>query len=246
MSEQETGRYSYDFTAWALLAVDGLVPAAQARIRREIEAHYADSVAIHRAEGLSRDDAESRALLELGDIESAAKGFRKRYLTVEDESWLSEYEAAWRKASPKWKQPVVLWVVLPVVLLSWVGFGWWLIHLAGTYNWDLALGSIVAFLLATNIIFGVGMIARMVAYHPPGVDLRRKLLRATLVQSQIFICGITITPWVQAAAILHYPVLSLVVLNILLVAAITPFTRRYRLLRKLRYQQIPGDDGVTA
>jgi hypothetical protein len=73
-----------ELTAWVLLATYGLVAPARERIKREIEAHYAEAVDGHLAEGLSRNEAEAVSLLELGEIRDAAKAFRKRHLTEEE------------------------------------------------------------------------------------------------------------------------------------------------------------------
>jgi hypothetical protein len=77
-----------ELAAWLVLATFGLVAPARERIKREIEAHFADAVATHISKGLSQEAAEARALEELGEIRSAAKGFQKKHLTEDEEKWL--------------------------------------------------------------------------------------------------------------------------------------------------------------
>jgi hypothetical protein len=72
---------------WLEIATYDLVAPAKERIRTEIEAHYAEAVADHMAhEGVSKADAETAALAELGDAPAAAKKFRKQYLTESEVS----------------------------------------------------------------------------------------------------------------------------------------------------------------
>jgi hypothetical protein len=77
-----------ELTAWTLLATDGLAEEVQERIKREVEAHFCDAVENHLADGLPAKAAEEMALSELGDINTAARGFRKRYVTMEETRWL--------------------------------------------------------------------------------------------------------------------------------------------------------------
>lgn len=70
---------------WLTIATHGLVPASCERIKLEIRAHYAEIVAARIADGMNQPDAESAALLELGDPSVASKKFRKRHLTTIDQ-----------------------------------------------------------------------------------------------------------------------------------------------------------------
>jgi hypothetical protein len=85
-----------ELAAWLVLATFGLVPPARERIKREIEAHFADAVVAHVAEGLSQESAETMALEELGDIHSAAKAFQKKHITEEEEKWLHDLPEEYR------------------------------------------------------------------------------------------------------------------------------------------------------
>jgi hypothetical protein len=78
---------------WLKTATEKLSLPAKDRIKLEIGSHFADAVATHSAEGLSEDEAQSRALSELGDAKAAARRFRRSHLT-EDEA---------RSLESKWK-----------------------------------------------------------------------------------------------------------------------------------------------
>ena len=88
MKKTYSANAAQELAAWLVLATFGLVAPARERIKREIEAHFADAVATHVSEGLSQEAAEARALEELGDIHSAAKAFKKKHITEEEEKWL--------------------------------------------------------------------------------------------------------------------------------------------------------------
>jgi hypothetical protein len=70
-----------DLLEWLAIATKELAPPAKKRIVLEIEAHYAEAVAAHLAEGLCKSDAAREALAELGDAEEAAKRLRRQHLT---------------------------------------------------------------------------------------------------------------------------------------------------------------------
>jgi hypothetical protein len=82
MNEPET--YGEHILAdwWLGIATANLSAPAKQRIRLEIEAHYADGVESHLANGCSEDRAHAAALAELGDPIAAAKSFRRRHLTI--------------------------------------------------------------------------------------------------------------------------------------------------------------------
>jgi hypothetical protein len=66
---------------WLEIATKRLSDAAKERIAVEIEAHHAESINGHLANGLSRTEAQAAALAELGDARTARKHFRQRHLT---------------------------------------------------------------------------------------------------------------------------------------------------------------------
>jgi hypothetical protein len=67
---------------WLEAATRKIASPARERIRLEIEAHYAESVATHLTGGLSENDAQMAALAELGDVRHAARRFKRQYLTT--------------------------------------------------------------------------------------------------------------------------------------------------------------------
>jgi hypothetical protein len=77
------GRQSpQNLSEWLEIAPRDLVSSAQARIRAEIEAHYAEAVRAHMVQGLSEPDAQAQALADLGDARAAARRFRQEHLTT--------------------------------------------------------------------------------------------------------------------------------------------------------------------
>ncbi len=71
-------------STWLDLATRDLVPAAQARVRPEIEAHYAEAVQAHQVNGASGAEAQAAALADLGDAAAAARRFGRQHLTKDD------------------------------------------------------------------------------------------------------------------------------------------------------------------
>ena len=112
-----------ELTAWLVLATFGIVAPARDRIKREIEAHFADAVAAHVAKGLSQDEAETRALQELGDIHSAAKAFQKKHLTSQDVEWLHGLWKAERRRKYLLRVRFI-WCLLSSILLTTCLFLW--------------------------------------------------------------------------------------------------------------------------
>jgi hypothetical protein len=74
---------------WLEQAIGGLVPSAQARIRAEIEAHYAEAVQSHLAGGSVESAAQAAALIDLGDAKAAARRFGREHLTKNDAAILA-------------------------------------------------------------------------------------------------------------------------------------------------------------
>jgi hypothetical protein len=67
--------------AWLEIATKGIAAAGRERITREIEAHFAEAVEAHLAQGETEEAAKADALGELGDAKTARGRFRKRHLT---------------------------------------------------------------------------------------------------------------------------------------------------------------------
>lgn len=248
MSTDAPANPQYELTAWIVLATDGLVAPARERIKQEIEAHYADAVARHMTEGLPRATAEAQALDELGDINVAAKGFRKRYLTEKEEAWLQEMETGWRQTAPRRRRifPVIcittgLLLGLLAVLSTWIRphldaselrliYALWIFGV-------IYLGSFFILVLKSH---------HLVMHRPSGAELRRKLVALGLVQSRLM--GVWYLPglvFLSSQRFFFYPVAAGVGV-LLLVALTTPLDRRFRLMRKLRFSQVAGDTGVAA
>jgi len=78
--------------AWLALATGALVPSAQAPIRAEIEAHYAEALQTHLANGSAESAAHAAALADLGNAKSAARRFRRTYLTQKEAHRLAQYD----------------------------------------------------------------------------------------------------------------------------------------------------------
>ncbi len=83
MSRHDPERVTF-LWQWLDIATAKLSAPAKERIQLEIEAHVADSVQSHQAEGYSETDAQAAALAELGDATTAAKRFRRRHLTSKE------------------------------------------------------------------------------------------------------------------------------------------------------------------
>ncbi len=248
MSTDAPANPQYELTAWIVLATDGLVAPARERIKQEIEAHYADAVARHVTGGLPRAMAEARALDELGDIDVAAKGFRKRYLTEKEEAWLREIETGWRQTAPKRKRifPVIC-VVIGLLLGFAVVFERSLRpHLDASALQPMYALGILGVIYIFSFFALVMKCHHLVLRHPPGVKLRRKLLASALIQAQLMILWGCAGPfWFCLQKFFFHPIYAGVGV-VLIVALATQFDRRFRVLRKLRYAQVAGDTGVAA
>ncbi len=75
---------------WLAVATGDLVPSAQARVRPEIEAHYAEAVRVHWEGGLPETQAHAAALADLGNAHSASLRFNQQYLTQPDANNLTQ------------------------------------------------------------------------------------------------------------------------------------------------------------
>jgi hypothetical protein len=94
VSEPESGGVR-SIAEWLETATRKLTAPAKERIRLELEAHYADGMESHLANGCPEAEAQAAALAELGDPAAAAKRFRREHLTEKEakrvESILSEF-----------------------------------------------------------------------------------------------------------------------------------------------------------
>jgi hypothetical protein len=80
----EFRRHPQTVVAWLDIAMRDLVPSAKARIRPEIEAHFAEALRTHLRDGLPPPAAQAAALGDLGDASSAAARFRQEHLTTRE------------------------------------------------------------------------------------------------------------------------------------------------------------------
>jgi hypothetical protein len=74
---------------WLDLATEDLIPPAQARIRKEIEAHYADALQAGLKRGLPEFEALAAALADLGNAEAAGRRFRREHPSTSDPDTLA-------------------------------------------------------------------------------------------------------------------------------------------------------------
>ena len=75
---------AHSLSEWLDLATGNLVPSAQARIRAEIETHYAEAVQAYLQDGFREIAAQAAALADLGDAYAAARRFGREHLTEND------------------------------------------------------------------------------------------------------------------------------------------------------------------
>ncbi len=76
MTSTPTSSITEDLAHWLETATRGLPAAAQAVVRAEIEAHYADAVEDHRASGKTAEEAHRAAMADLGDVRATARALR--------------------------------------------------------------------------------------------------------------------------------------------------------------------------
>lgn len=78
-----------NLSLWLDIATWAIVPSAEARVRAEIEAHYAEAVKARLESGLTEQAAQMAALGDLGNPYAAARRFRRGYLTRFDRTLIS-------------------------------------------------------------------------------------------------------------------------------------------------------------
>jgi len=83
-------RPAQNLAKWLEIATGKLVPFAQARIRAEIEAHYAEAVKSHQDTGLSETNAQAVALADLGNAYAAARKYRREFLTDKESGLITK------------------------------------------------------------------------------------------------------------------------------------------------------------
>jgi hypothetical protein len=171
-------------TIWLKRASDGLTAPVKERIRSEIESHYAEAVDSHMTNGLSEAEARRAALAELGDVNDAARRFRRLHLTEK------EIEAAKQMLIFLRSRSRLLIFYLLFAMLSMVF--WWLQHNGESNRLSLILCYIALSLVIvfdTTVYFVV--FNRKQAAPNMRVILRMQLL--SLVSSTSFFAFILIS-----------------------------------------------------
>jgi hypothetical protein len=230
-----------ELAAWLVLATFGLVAPAKDRIKREIEAHFADAVATHVSEGLSQDEAEPRALEELGDIHSAAKGFQKKHLTEEEEKWLQGLQTENRPE--RYSRRFRYFFMLLVSIF----FTIWLIRWSDTENVRLTCISLV--LLWSFILISALYWLRasyLMRHFLTGLEIWRKLLVLDTI-NDVF-NGMFLLSLILAQLSDHPHVAACWCLLVLYLSSFSLFffDKRFRLWRKLGYSLANPDTAMEA
>jgi hypothetical protein len=246
MMKTYSANAAQELAAWLVLATFGLVPRARERIKREIEAHFADAVATHISKGLSQEAGEARALEELGEIRSAAKGFQKKHLTEDEEKWLQSLltENSSQQHNRRMRFLIALFLsTLFTILMIWlsdpkdVWMSWiWLVPL-----WTFLLLSAAATL----------RLSYLTKHGLAGQELWRKFLTLDMVNdvfnvsnsmfwTLLLFSGLSNRSHLAAGGYLLLPMLYLFALGLMF------FDKRLRVWRKLGYSLANPDTAMEA
>jgi hypothetical protein len=150
----------HDLSEWLEIATKKLVVSAKERIWAEIEEHYTETVASHLAEGLSKADAVSLALAELGDAGKAAKRFHKLYITIGDARRLKNVIVSSRKI-------LCIYILFAIIILSILK--WSLHHEAALMSiicvcfLPIPIIAIASFIMARHKSKNIGFLSFMMA-----------------------------------------------------------------------------------
>ena len=122
------------FEEWFSIATKNIAPSELEPLRSELEGHVSDALNSYRQAGLSRLEAEEKAVLELGDPKIAARGFQKSHLTVQDARRLGrDFPARSRELAKK-----AIWIVNVFWVVNWFFFLPWLSNGFGQHYLSLA------------------------------------------------------------------------------------------------------------
>jgi hypothetical protein len=160
---------------WLTIATHGLVPPARERIKLEIEAHYADLITARLANGMTQQDAESSALLELGEPSTAARQFRKNHLTEEEKTCLENWVESSRKSIRSDWLVYFMFLPLVVVLFFWT-------FAAVQTPLPAAAWPTLGWFISCLVIFSIINIKvrRLFKQTLPAVEIARRLLTLQL------------------------------------------------------------------
>jgi hypothetical protein len=149
---------------WHDVATRDLVPSAQARIRTEIEAHYAEAVQSRMPAWATETEAQTSALADLGDVNSAARRFRREYLTMQDiQRIVTRFKNDARDTS-----------VVAYLLLAWLFHPTSTVELAPSRNSALFLHFILSM---TSLLLLIGGLTCLFTHkkHATAVNMRWNL-----------------------------------------------------------------------
>jgi hypothetical protein len=185
-----SGQKLHDLSAWLETATWALVPSAQARVRAEIEAHFAEAVQSHLANGLFASAAQAAAVADLGDPHAAAQRFRREHLTIGEAKAVGARLNAARRTG-------LLFYALLIVLLSST-----LVSLLQITEWAFApaLDARFLFLPATILMLvlicaGLGLAADVLGHRQPTLATTRRIFLIWTIMGLIQqILTITILP----------------------------------------------------
>jgi hypothetical protein len=176
---------------WLVIATKNLAPVGKVRICAEIEAHFADGVEGHLAEGHSLEQARQAVLAELGDPWAAGKRFRKRHLT--------EKEAAFIQILSSRLYPIRLVALVTIGL----GFPLFTVSFFASTLW-FHQASLVRIILPATIAVVVAIaIALFITRHRKTAEGIRLTVAVELI-SNIF--PIVLFPWAVSKPPLPWPV----------------------------------------
>jgi len=163
------GRKPQTISEWLEVVMWNLVPSAQARVRPEIEAHYAEAAQMHLSRGASEVEATAAALTDLGDAQAAAKRFRQEYLTTLEINDLRKQITDSRNTHLAISHLVILFCGFFTSLMSLVG--WAFGFLANMQQFYFFTGPLLLTYLAFVLL---DLVAIVLARRKPTMRLARQ------------------------------------------------------------------------
>ena len=125
-----------ELSRWIGAATKDLSSEATARIRSEIEAHYADAVESYIAAGKTGSDAHAAAMADLGGVEAANAAYKRIHLSTKEAALVAGLTRPmpWGRVALAialstlclaalallYHRPAMLWLVLPCVPWLWL------------------------------------------------------------------------------------------------------------------------------